>query len=158
MVNTSVKAFCCVGLRVFLCVCVFGFRKGEVSGGVRPQRSGEVGRELTLTLVIGQQAVDLMSYSGRVLKHVHCLSFPWSIIFSLNVAFIIVGQQKVQEVLVQVILIEHLAVKLRHVETLPVREAASRVVIIIGVVVMTSTESRKDERGQPSSQGRVYGC
>ena len=132
-----------------------------MSGGVRPQRSGEVGRELTLTLVIGQQAVDLMSYSGRILKHVHCLSFPWSIIFSLNVAFIIVGQQKVQEVLVQVILIEHLAVKLRHVETLPVREAASRVVIIVGVVVivvMTSTESRKDERGQPSSEGRVYGC
>ena len=113
-----------------------------------------------MTLVIGQQAVDLMSYSGRILKHVHCLSFPWSIIFSLNVAFIIVGQQKVQEVLVQVILIEHLAVKLRHVETLPVREAASRVVIIVGVVVivvMTSTESRKDERGQPSSEGRVYG-
>ena len=90
-----------------------------MSGGVRPQRQAKR-RELTLTLVIGQQAVHLMSYSGRVLKHVHCLSFPWSVIVSLNVALVIVGQQQVEEVLVQVILIEHLPVKLGHViDTLP---------------------------------------
>lgn len=124
--------------------------------------SGEVGRELTLTLVIGQQAVHVMSYPGRVLKHVHCLSFPWSVQVSLNVAFLIVGQQQVQEVLVEVILIEHLLPAMAgRVEALPFQEFAIKVVmvvIVVKVVLVSSTESREDERGQPSSQGRMNGC
>lgn len=159
--NTSVKAFFLLcGMRVFLCFWI-PERRGEWRSA--SPASGEVGRELTLTLVIGQQAVHVMSYPGRVLKHVHCLSFPWSVQVSLNVAFLIVGQQQVQEVLVEVILIEHLLPTMAgRVEALPFQEFAIKVVmvvvIVVKVVLVSSTESREDERGQPSSQGRMNGC
>lgn len=127
------------------------FRRGGKC--VPSVRRGGMGRELTLTLVIGQQAVHVMSYSSRILKNVHRLPFSWSIRVRLNFAFAIAGQQQVQQVLVKIVLIEGLSagsVKARLLKTLTLLETMA--------FVMGSTESREDERGQPSSQGRVNGC
>lgn len=95
LICTSVKAFfaCFVVCREGL-KCREEFRTGEMGCVcfvfLNPPASGEVGRELTLTLVIGQQAGHVMCYSSRILKHVHRLTFLQSVFVRLVVIFVLV--------------------------------------------------------------------